>query len=67
MSGHNSKENKTKHRRPKCHRCESNLKTLNGHQYCQGCNWDSLTDVIDPKNDQVNISKKQGFKYENEN
>lgn len=65
MSGQNSTENKTKHRRPKCHRCECYLKTLSGHQYCQGCNWDSLTDVIDPKNDPTKTSMKKGFKNEN--
>ena len=65
MSGKNSEESKRKHRRPKCHRCESYLKTLSGRQYCQGCNWDSLTDVIDPRNDDLKNLKRKEFKYEN--
>ncbi len=52
MSGEETKEYRPYENRRKCHRCESDLNTSSGRLYCQGCNWDSLTDPINPKNDQ---------------
>lgn len=30
----------------KCPRCKSINHLMSEHPYCQGCNWDSLTDVL---------------------
>ena len=69
MSGENSTDERNLYYWQTCHRCKSDLKFLNGHYYCLGCNWDSLTDPINSTNDsrEKQVTKKQPRNKKNEN
>lgn len=62
MSGYKSIEHWPYVNQKKCHRCESFLSVSSEHSYCQGCNWDSLTDPINSKNDHYQQAKAQNLK-----
>jgi len=46
----------------KCPRCESINRISTPHPYCQGCNWDSLSDLTNPKNSKFEEKIKKGMK-----
>ena len=39
-------KNNSKTYRFKCPRCKNITHLTSEHPYCQGCNWDSLTDIL---------------------